>query len=91
MFGRLSHRVIGPCRRPNAAGMVRTVGGHTVTVQGDVEPGFEPVAEAFAANFTDHDDIGAAVCVYHRGRPVVDLWGGLADREAGRPWERDTI
>ena len=25
------------------------------------------------------------------GRPVVDLWGGLADREANRPWDKDTI
>lgn len=25
------------------------------------------------------------------GRPVVDLWGGLADREANRPWGEDTI
>lgn len=61
------------------------------TVHGSCEPGFEAVADAFRANFTDHGDIGAAVCVYHRGRPVVDLWGGDADRDAGRPWERDTI
>jgi CubicO group peptidase (beta-lactamase class C family) len=25
------------------------------------------------------------------GRPVVDLWGGLADRDANRPWNEDTI
>jgi len=28
--------------------------------------------------------------VYWNGEPVVDVWGGLADREAGRPWQRDT-
>ena len=33
-------------------------------------------------------EVGAACCVYVDGRPVVDLWGGLADREANRPWER---
>ena len=60
-------------------------------IDGSVEPGFEPVADAFAANFEEHGDIGAAVCVFHRGRPVVDLWGGYADREQGRPWQRDTL
>lgn len=56
-----------------------------------VEPGFGPVADAFRANFDDHGDIGAACCVYLDGRPVVDLWGGLADQPSARPWARDTI
>ncbi|MEU1512246.1 serine hydrolase domain-containing protein [Streptomyces sp. NPDC005811] len=60
-------------------------------IQGEVAPGFEPVREAFAANFERHDDIGAAVCVYHRGRPVVDLWAGTADPDTGRPWTPDTL
>ncbi|MBP0455895.1 beta-lactamase family protein [Streptomyces bomunensis] len=58
---------------------------------GGVAAGFEPVREAFAENFVRHGDIGAAVCVYRDGRPVVDLWGGTADRDTGRPWERDTL
>ena len=33
---------------------------------------------------------GAAVCVYHHGEPVVDLWGGVSDDE-GTPWQRDTM
>lgn len=61
------------------------------TIDGEVEAGFEPVREAFAANFCRHGDIGAAVCVYRYGRPVVDLWGGAADPETGRPWTRDTL
>ena len=60
-------------------------------IDGTVSPGFEGVADAFAANFAEHGDIGAAVCVFHRGRPVVDLWGGHADREQGREWQRDTL
>jgi CubicO group peptidase (beta-lactamase class C family) len=63
----------------------------TVSIDGTVAPGFEGVADAFAVNFAEHGDIGAAVCVYHRGRPVVDLWGGYADREEGRRWQRDTL
>ncbi|MEV0742452.1 serine hydrolase domain-containing protein [Streptomyces sp. NPDC050549] len=61
------------------------------TIDGEVEAGFEPVREAFEANFSQHGDIGAAVCVYQYGRPVVDLWGGVADTETGRPWTRDTL
>ncbi|MFJ2111449.1 serine hydrolase domain-containing protein [Streptomyces sp. NPDC087850] len=61
------------------------------TIDGEVAPGFEPVREAFMANFTQHGDIGAAVCVYWHGRPVVDLWGGVADSETSRPWTRDTL
>jgi CubicO group peptidase (beta-lactamase class C family) len=60
-------------------------------VHGTVAPGFERVREAFGANFAEHGDIGAACCVYRDGEPVVDLWGGLADRDAARPWTRETV
>ena len=60
-------------------------------IHGEVAVGFEPVREAFAANFARHGDIGAAVCVYRDGRPVVDLWGGVADPDGRRPWARDTL
>jgi len=60
-------------------------------VQGNVEEGWGKVADVFRANFEDPGEIGAACCVYVAGRPVVDLWGGLADREANRPWREDTI
>ncbi|HCA84150.1 MAG TPA: esterase [Streptomyces sp.] len=61
------------------------------TIEGEVAPGFESVREAFAANFARHGDIGAAVCAYRDGQPVVDLWGGIADPDTGRPWVRDTL
>ncbi|MEW2622719.1 serine hydrolase domain-containing protein [Streptomyces sp. NPDC048106] len=60
-------------------------------IGGEVAAGFEPVREAFAENFARHGDIGAAVCVYRDGHPVVDLWGGIADPRTGRPWTRDTL
>ncbi|MFJ2608684.1 serine hydrolase domain-containing protein [Streptomyces sp. NPDC087425] len=63
----------------------------TTTIHGEVAAGFEPVREAFAANFAQHGDIGAAMCAYQYGRPVVDLWGGIADPETRRPWTRDTL
>ena len=31
------------------------------------------------------------IILYHRGVKVVDLWGGVADVETGRPWVEDSI
>jgi CubicO group peptidase (beta-lactamase class C family) len=63
----------------------------TTEVCGTVAPGFEPVREAFARNFAERDEVGAACAVFLRGGPVVDLWGGVRDRASGAPWERDTV
>jgi CubicO group peptidase (beta-lactamase class C family) len=60
-------------------------------VSGETAAGFEAVRAAFAANLASGQEVGAAVSVYLRGRKVVDLWGGIADPETGRPWERDTL
>src|SRR5262249_23178643 len=61
------------------------------TVHGDVDDGFGRVADAFAANFTEHGDVGAACTLTVDGRVVVDVWGGDADRVAARPWAPDTL
>jgi CubicO group peptidase (beta-lactamase class C family) len=58
-------------------------------VDGTLHPEFAPVAKVLRAQLRGYPG-GAAVCVYHRGEPVVDLWGGARD-EAGRPWRRDTM
>ena len=60
-------------------------------VDGFVEPGFEPVREAFKDNFKYRAELGGAVCVYRDGRKVVDLWGGVRDRATMAPWEEDTM
>ncbi|MEV0644927.1 serine hydrolase domain-containing protein [Phytomonospora sp. NPDC050363] len=57
-------------------------------LDGLVAPGFEAVADAFHANFTERETLGAAVAVTLDGRPVVDLWGGVA--APGIPWCQDT-
>jgi CubicO group peptidase (beta-lactamase class C family) len=62
-----------------------------VIANGWVKPGFEGVQDAFAANLAEGRDIGAAFSAYHRGQKVVDLWGGIADRETQRPWAEDTL
>jgi CubicO group peptidase (beta-lactamase class C family) len=62
-----------------------------VEVHGYVEPGFEGVRDAFARNFAEHGDVGAATSLYVEGRKVVDLWGGTADVATGRAYEEDTL
>lgn len=61
------------------------------SIHGQTEPGFENVRDAFAANFDEGREVGAAFSAYHHGRKVVDLWGGIADPATGRPWEQDSI
>jgi CubicO group peptidase (beta-lactamase class C family) len=61
------------------------------TTHGWTAPGFEEVGEAFQANFDEGLEAGAAFGAYHRGKPVVDLWGGIADVTTGRTWEEDTL
>lgn len=60
-------------------------------VRGRCEARFEAVRNAFEENFGERDELGAAVTVTLHGQTVVDLWGGWADAERTRPWERDTV
>ena len=62
-----------------------------LSIDGSVSRGFEPVREAFIANFTQRGELGGAVCVYQDGEKVVDLWGGIRDRASGTPWREDTM
>jgi len=68
-----------------------TLGGAPATIHGTVHAGFEPVREAFARNFAERGEVGAACAVYRHGEKVVDLWGGLRDRASGAPWEEETV
>ena len=62
-----------------------------IEVHGSYDPVFEPVRDAFAANFTERGDIGASVAVVVHGAPKVNIWAGWADPDRTRPWERDTL
>jgi len=59
-------------------------------VAGFVAPGWDRVREAFGENFA-LGEIGAAVCVYHDGRPVVELAAGKVDPSTGRPYTLETL
>src|SRR5271169_6166024 len=58
-------------------------------VDGTLHPDFVKVAAAFRSQLQRYAG-GAALCVYHRGACVVDLWGGVKDR-AGHACRRDTM
>jgi CubicO group peptidase (beta-lactamase class C family) len=60
-------------------------------IHGDCDPRFAALRDAFAANFAEHGEVGGALAVTLEGTPVVDLWGGSADRARTRPWHRDTL
>ena len=60
-------------------------------IDGRCEPAFAAVREAFARNFAEHAELGAACTVVVDGEIVVDLWGGWADQDRTRPWARDTL
>ena len=60
-------------------------------IGGWTEPQFDAVRTAFEANFSEHGDVGAAVCVYLNGESVVDLWGGWYSDDHEREWDRNTL
>ena len=62
-----------------------------IELHGACEPRFDAVRDAFAANWTDHGEVGASLCVIVAGETVVDLWAGHADANRSSPWQRDTI
>ena len=65
--------------------------GSDVEIKGEVAPGFEKVTEAFASNFRERGEVGAALAVTLQGKPVVDIWGGWKDAALGvSAWDSTT-
>ncbi len=63
-------------------------------IHGTTAQGFEAAREVFAQNFAregDYREIGASFAAFHRGRCVVDLWGGFKDKARTQPWTHDTL
>jgi CubicO group peptidase (beta-lactamase class C family) len=60
-------------------------------IGGWCHPRFAAVRDAFAANFADRGETGAAACLAVHGTVVADLWGGRAGDRPDRAWQRDTL
>ncbi len=58
-------------------------------LDGRIHPDFAAVETTLRQQLRNYPG-GAAVCVYHRGECVVDLWGGYKD-DQGTPWAQDTM
>jgi len=58
-------------------------------LDGTIHPDFADTASVLLRLLPKRGPGGAAVCVYHQGRKVVDIWGGSRDRE-GSPWRAET-
>lgn len=73
----------------DARGSATSVTSVTGVITGRYDDEFTEVADVFRGQVARTDG-GASVAVYHRGRLVVDLWGGCRNTE-GDPWQRDTL
>lgn len=62
-----------------------------IQINGTAADGFGAVADAFARNFEQYPEVGAAFALYVDGESKVDLWAGVADKGSGRPWNEDTL
>jgi len=60
-------------------------------VKGQCKPKFAELQSEFERNFSERGESGASVCLSVNGEIMVDLWGGVANRATGEPWERDTV
>jgi CubicO group peptidase (beta-lactamase class C family) len=62
-----------------------------VEISGFAPPRFGAVKDAFAANFTAGEELGARFTLVEAGETVLDLWAGFADRERARPFDETTL
>ena len=63
----------------------------TVDVSGEVQSGFEGVADAFLRNFQESQEVGASYALYVDGHKVVDISGGVRDEQSGTPYDGQTL
>jgi len=78
-----------PFRRHDM-GRDRLTERHDHVIEGKIHPDFWPAARVFRGLLPRGVPGGAALCIYHRGQPVVDVWGGTRD-EGGTPWTPETL
>jgi len=64
-------------------------GSRKVHLDGRIHPDFQSLA-VILEGILERQAGGAALCIYHHGECVVDLWGGYRDRNEA-PWREDTM
>jgi CubicO group peptidase (beta-lactamase class C family) len=104
LLGAASASSLTACGGANAAGSqmwlatghpaVTATGPNGAQIQGFCMPQWRPVFDAFVANFTSRNEIGASLAITEKGNPVIDVWGGFTDALSAAPslpWTRDTV
>src|SRR5687767_11507107 len=94
----LSVSIDFPISPPSASPAAVSPGAHAdstwdrqpSTMPGRCDTRLQPVADAFAANFSDGLEVGAACAVVLDGHVVVDIWDGAARRD-GAAWTESTL
>jgi len=59
-------------------------------INGYCEEKYNPVKKIFESYFLKQEEIGASFAIYKEGKPLIDLWGGLKNKN-DKKWEENTI
>lgn len=59
-------------------------------INGYCEEKYYPVKKVFESYFVKKDEIGASFAIYKEGKPLIDLWSGLKNKN-DKKWEENTI
>jgi CubicO group peptidase (beta-lactamase class C family) len=59
-------------------------------INGYCEEKYNPVKNIFESYFLKQEEIGASFAIYKEGKPLIDLWGGLKNKN-DKKWEENTI
>ncbi|KAJ3339748.1 hypothetical protein HDU93_007864 [Gonapodya sp. JEL0774] len=57
-----------------------------IPLEGNCDPGFENVRDVFRRLLEQGENLGAGLVVFYNNVPVVQLFGGFADKEKTRPY-----
>jgi CubicO group peptidase (beta-lactamase class C family) len=61
------------------------------TVNGTCDSQFVAVKELLQSKISADEELGASIVVNFKGKNVVDIWGGYADKDKTKPWVENTI
>ena len=59
-------------------------------ISGYCEEKYIPIKKIFENYFLEQEEIGASFAIYKEGKPLIDLWNGLKNKN-DKKWEENTI
>lgn len=60
-------------------------------IGGEWNKRFSALVDTFRRNFEEKQEVGAALCVYHKGEKVADIWAGEKNAKTHAPWSENTL